>query len=151
MQRILVFTLTLFCSVVSAAPNLEGTWQSSLELSNEFNLANAQLNEKQKQFIKQTFGHMIIKYKSNSYTTSDKKRKILVNGEEHDWGGFNNVYKYKILARNDFKVVLEEVNEDNESSISILHFIDENTYWVYIGSSKNFGHLNIREYFVRVK
>ena len=151
MKKTLIILSILISVNVYGAPNLHGKWKSSLVLSNEFNYANTKLDKNQKDFINQIFGKLIIIYKENTFKVIDKDKTIIVNGEKRNWEGNNKDYEYKIIASDNNKIIIKEKKNDNTSKLETLHFIGDDTYWIYLGSTKMFENLNIREYFVRVK
>ena len=150
-KNLITFALVAIALVGCSTPQMKGTWRSSLKLTQEFNLKNAILEQKTTEFLNQIIGHTTIKYKKDTFTISDSDREIIVEGGPSSWDGINQTWQYNILAQNEQKIVMEATDPTERLHIITLHFINEDTYWVYLGSTKEFEHLNIREYFARVE
>ncbi len=150
------FALTIFILAFPlfawSAPDYRGKWKSSSELSSEFNEPNEpRLNEDQWRFFREFFGHITVEYGEKIVTVYEEKRTYTLNGKQETSDAAEHVYQYEYVAEDDTKVVLRQKGEDGVWQLEILHFVNENTYWVYVGSDPKLSFMNIREYFVRVE
>lgn len=137
-------------SITSANERLLGKWKSSLGLSKNFYQQHTILRPVQLEFIEQLFGNLEIEYKPGIATTRSRSKKIIINGEQHDFTGSNYEAPYEILFESDNKIVIKSlINGCWEAST--LVFVNDNVYWVYPDDGEFGSDLNIREYFVRVK
>ena len=136
---------------VPGAPDLKGKWNSSLKLSNQFNVANQNYRNKDINDITHTIGKISIAYNEGAFVIIENDKSIYVNGKKHELKGARIEFKYTIISSSENEIILNQVNTNNEVEKVILHFVDGNTYWVYVGKIKKFDSLNTREYFVKVK
>ena len=135
------------CSLTD--PRLMGTWKSDLELTTQYNKEHAKLSNKQVKVFSQLFGIMEITYRPNNtcefyfpkHTIQTEKKRY-----EHD--SSQGLGTYKVLFKNDKITVVQFEDDNSKGSVSVITFVDENTYWVYVGDSDKFD-LHLREYFIR--
>jgi hypothetical protein len=144
-----VATFLSGCAVTDT--RLSGKWRSNLELTTQYNEKHAILTEKQKKVFSQLFGQMELTYISSG------KCEVFLPGGKIDTGSkvidsedFKYISEYKIIYKNEKAIVVLSEDSVSGESIRTLNFVDDNTYWVYIGDSGMFD-IHIREYFTKVK
>jgi hypothetical protein len=132
-------------------PRLSGKWRSNLELTREYYEKHAILTEKQKNVFSQLFGKMEVDY----FTPG--KCKIFLPEDTIDTGGkkiesddYTEILEYKIIYQNKISVVMVYDDQLEGEKARTLYFIDEKTYWIYVGDS-NLTDINIREYFTKIE
>ena len=148
--------ITLILGIISSGcaitdSRLSGKWRSDLELTTKFNEKHAILTERQKKVFSQLFGKMELTYSRRGQC------EVFLPGGKIDTGSrviesdeSKRLSEYKILYKNDNAIVVLNEEALFGESISTLHFVDEDTYWIYVGESE-FVNLHIREYFTKVK
>ncbi len=109
------------------------------------------MNEQEKAFLREFFGHLIIEYREKSYSLELEEHFATVNGKPEKIEHSITEYQYEFVAADDSKVVLRSQDEDGNWQLEMLHFEDDDTFWIYVGSHPQFWYLNIREYFVRIE
>ncbi len=149
--KILFFSFTVInCNAF--ALNLDGTWKSDFNSTVEFNTANVKLEDKQRNFLSELFGKLLVTYKNGVMKLSMPSSKVTVKGELQDFEGFEQQQAYKIVIQNKNTIVLETTDEDGKKNIALLKFENEDKYWIYLpNSSDDWMQLHIREFFVRQK
>ena len=150
--QIIVIAILLLLSINGCSlsdPRLLGTWQSNLELTTQYNKEHTRIDDLQLEKLSQIFGMMEVTYKSDNSCefyfpkhTLKTKEKVFENEESL------SVEDYKIIFQRDNILVLEHSNNSSEKNISVINFVNENTYWIYLGYSEVFD-LHLREYFTK--
>lgn len=134
------------------ALNLDGTWKSDFNSTVEFNSVNARLEDKQKSFLSELFGKLLVTYDNGVMKLSMPSAKVTVKGQLQDFEGFEQIQTYKVVIKNKDTIVLETTDEEGKKDIALLKFEGEDKYWIYLPTSSNdWMRLHIREYFVRQK
>ena len=82
------------------------------------------------------------KFKLPEDTITDSNKEIKSDS-------FEEVCEYKILYKNNNIVVLKEDTPLMGETLTLLHFVNDETYWVYLGDDE-MSDIHIREYFKRV-
>ncbi len=137
------------CAITDS--RLSGTWRSDLELTRKFNEEHVILTDKQKKFFSQLFGHMEITYLSPGKCEVFMPKNKIDNGSNiFEIDGFREIGEYKIIYKNENVIVFLEEDSSSGEQIRTLYFIDNSTYWVYIGDSQLYN-AHLREYFTKVK
>ena len=143
---ILTFPLQAF-----ACPNLVGEWQSNHKLTMEYTKSYAKMPQHTYEFYNQIMGTQSVIYTKNEMTLKDiEKRQIKIKGKSYDWHSENETVTYKNLGCTDNFISLK-YTLNNTEFISLLNFVDDDTYWIYTGSPLLGDVSNTREYFKRVK
>jgi hypothetical protein len=147
-----IISLLLFFSLQAfGCPDLKGEWKSNHELTMAYTKSYAKMPKHTYEFLNQIMGTQSVIYTKDEITLKDiEKRKIKIKGEIHDWHGGNETAKYANLGCIDNFISLRYTVYDTDF-ISLLNFVDNDTYWVYTGSPLVGDALNTREYFKRVK
>lgn len=152
-----LWKLLVFLAVVLAASNtladerLLGKWKSSLPLTREFYLNHAILTATQKEFVEQILGDMVVEYRTNIAISTSPNKMVTLNGKLFDWDGGSESAAYEIIYSSPRQIVITQKLLNGEPYVATLNFIDNDTYWIYIGESPFGSELNIREYFERIK
>lgn len=145
---LLLFSLPIYATEVS----IEGKWRSSKELTSDFNIKNALLEDSQRHFLEQLMGHMTINFQKGVMQLDMPAIEITSNGEKTKLEGFSEESTYSVIGRDNNTVVIKTQDADGADLIVTYHFDDKDTMWVYVaGQSSLFENLNIREYFIRSK
>lgn len=149
----LLYLLLLFALPIDASEiSIEGKWMSSKELTLEFNVKNAILEDRQRYFFDQLMGHMTIEFQNGVLKLEMPTIEMLSDSEKEIFEGFSEESTYSVIGRDKNTVVIKTQDTDGSDLIVTYHFDDEDTMWIYVaGQSSLFPNLNIREYFVRNK
>jgi hypothetical protein len=146
-----LLALVLAASNTHADERLLGKWKSSLPLTREFYLSHAILTATQKQFVEQIFGDMVVEYRENIATSTSPNKKVTINGKTFDWEGGSESAAYEIIYSSPHQIVITRKLPNGAPYVATLNFVDNDTYWIYIGDTPFGSELNIREYFERIK
>jgi hypothetical protein len=148
---VLLVAILLASGCSLSDPRLIGTWKSDLDLTKRYNKEHAKLSKKQEKAVSQLFGIMEVTYKPNkTCVLSFPKHTIQTENDIYECDSSKGVGTYKILFK-DGNIVVVQFEEDNsEKSASVITFVDENTYWIYVGGLNQFD-LHLREYFKKMK
>ena len=73
-------------------------------------------------------------------------------GEAHVLSPWKKEEKLVVLGRTSDQIVLLHKSDVEyvEDSVQIINFVDQDTYWVYLGHSPLAG-AHVREYFTRIR
>ena len=130
---------------------LYGTWKSDSKRSMAFNKKNVILTPTATHALTNLFGHMSITYQPNlkaSYTMESLSIKVGTNTVSTH--GSTHSFSYQILGETSNSVaIIECCNPTNKNSITLIHFVNPNLYWIYCANDK--PEINVREYFRRIK
>jgi hypothetical protein len=144
---VLVVAILLASGCSLSDPRLMGTWKSDLDLTKQYNKKHAKLSKKQEKAISQLFGIMEVTYNSNrTCVFYFQKHTIQAENDVYECDSSKSVGTYKILFKDDNIVVVQFEEDNSEKSVSVITFVDENTYWIYVGGFYQFD-LHLREYF----
>ncbi len=148
---VLFFILILACGCAHTDPRLYGRWRSNNELSTEYYENNAKLNDVQMNALTQIFGKMEIEYFNHNKCKIVLPDNIIHTGEKNiEIKGFEDIMKFNIIYRNEDIVVILYDDPLQGEIATILNFVDDDTYWIYLGGNGLID-LNTREYFSRIK
>lgn len=132
--------------IAVSCPDIVGTWQSSKEMSMEYNDQFAHLEPGQKELLTQILGALKITYTENkAHEHGAPSIKVIVGGKESDFAIEDLSYPYKVLSCGKVTLTAELKHPYYERKVETLTFVDSNTYWV---SSEILP--ATREYFVRM-
>lgn len=152
MQKLSLFLYLLAFSLPAVAGDrLQGKWRSSLPLTSAFYNSHAIMKPSQKEFVEQIFGELVIEYRDGVAISTSPDKKVTINGKRVDWKGSAESMPYDVLFSDKDRMVIKLKQKSGESGVNVLNFVNDDTYWVYVGHSQFGSDLNIREYFVRVK
>ncbi len=130
---------------------LKGKWRSNLKLTTEYNEKKARLTDRQKKAFAKMFGKLEINYftpgKCEIFTPKEITNFETDNTEQEDTRG---VLEYKIIYQNDKLAVLVYKDPLKRETVQTYHFVNDNTYWIYLGGS-GLADLNMREYFTKIE
>lgn len=137
--------LTLATFDVLACPNIVGTWQSSKELSIDYNTKYLDIEPHTVKFMNDVYGVLKVTYtESTMRMHGAPTRKIEIKGKEYDFVYEEMTSSYEVVScdNNSVTILTDSPYSTGEDTI---HFIDENTVWVPAmpGSDR-------REYFKRL-
>jgi hypothetical protein len=146
-MKLLRTLLALFVSQQAiACPDIHGTWQSSKELSMDYNNKSGRATQPQIEFLEQVLGILKLSYSDTSiHSHGAPTLKVIINGKQSDFVFEDLEYKYEVLGCTDTSIKIRQHYPYGGPMTSILNFVDRNTYWVAP------EHLpKTREYFIRV-
>lgn len=148
---IVIIFLVFLSGCKTTDPRLAGKWRSNLELTTQYNNKNANLSDRQKEALYQLFGKMEISYFANGSFEVYLPRNVVITGERtKTFDESREISKYKVLYANDKAVVTVGEDSSGVEKVHVLHFTNDNTYWVYLGGG-DLVDLNIREYFTKIE
>ena len=144
--------LWLFIStVVHAAPEIEGRWQSDKAASMAFNRQHAVLAPGQLDYISQMLGNMIVEFEDGAATLTMPAIRIQKDGQSREYAGFEKTGRYVILGEDVDTIVLKLQGSEGAATLMVYHFVSADHMWVYVPSASEAADLHIREYFTRMK
>lgn len=150
-MRTSLFIVAFISESVSSCPSLDGTWRSNHKLTLDYTASYAKIPEHAYEFINQVVGTAEITYSQGVMTMKDvPTREVEISGKSYGWKGTNESVAYVNLGCTPYSVAIKYTMY-NQEIISLLNFVDNNTYWVYMGSPLLEDVSNSREYFVKVK
>lgn len=130
-------------------PRLSGTWKSNLELTTQYNKEHANLSKNQEMILSQLFGIMEITFQpNNTCELYFPKHNIQTEKKRYEHDESRSFGTYKLLFKDDKLAVVVFEDDKSDKSVSVLTFVDDKTYWVYVGYSDRFD-LHLREYFTK--
>ena len=149
-MKVVFITLALLLPQLSfACPLLAGKWQSSLEQFKQFNQRWANIDARPLSFMLQTQGKETIEY------ASDKQIKITGRAHQITMGertlnipSFAEESAYQSLGCTENSIAIKTKVAD-KWQISLLNFVTEDMYWVYMGDPESDGNSHIREFYIR--
>jgi len=142
----LLFLFLMFSNQSLACPSLVGTWQSSKDLSMEYNLKYAGFNEKIIKIKEQIYGILKLTYTNESiHAHGAPTQKITVEGKVFEIKFEDLTFDYQVLNCSNDMVTTKEFYPYGEPLVESKYFIDDDTYWVSPEGKKE------REYFVRIQ
>lgn len=146
MKLFLAFLFLTLSSQSLACPSLVGTWQSSKDLSMEYNLKNAIFNEQVIRIKSQIYGVLKLTYTDKSiHAHGAPTQKITVEGKVFEIKFEDISFDYQLLSCSDNTITTKEFYPYGEPLVESKHFINNDTYWVSPEGKKE------REYFVRIQ
>ncbi|WP_102798843.1 hypothetical protein [Bowmanella denitrificans] len=151
MKRVLMCLSVMIPSVGYCCPSLDGTWTSSIEKFESFNKKWANIEDKAWSFMIQTQGIEVIKYNGeNKMSINSPEIEIKVGEKKMKRPPSEERITFNVLGCTS-KSIAMQYERYGEKKISQLHFENEDTYWVYMGSAGTDGNSHIREYYTRNK
>jgi len=136
----------LFGANATACPKIIGTWQSSKEMSMEYNIKSADLTPTQIEFLNQALGILKITYSQETIINHGAPAIEMVIGNKKCPFEFQEEnFKYEIISCTASIVKIKHYYPHTAPEKIKINFIGENTYWV---SPSNLP--KSREYFTRV-
>ena len=146
----LVAVFAFLPCLAHADDRLLGTWKSDRIESMRFSAENALLEPRQTKFLNQILGHLELSFdgqKSRSYMPDIE---IESKGKPTTFFGEDATYGYRVLGSDLDSVSIFVEKKQGRDRIMHLHFVDDNTFWIYTEeSSYELRELNTREYFHR--
>ncbi len=136
----------LFGANATACSQIIGTWQSSKEMSMEYNITSADLTPTQIEFLNQALGILKITYSQETIINHGAPAiEMVIAGKKYPFEFQEEKFKYEIISCTANVVKIKHHYPHTAPEKIKINFIDENTYWV---SPSNLP--NSREYFTRV-
>ena len=130
----------------AACPSLIGTWQSSREMSSNYNREHAKITDTQFEFIEQIIGTLRLTYSETSiHEHGAEPLKITIKSEPHEFFFEDSTHKYEVLNRKKDSIKIKQYYPHGKPFKTKVNFINENTYWVEPDNLPT-----SREYFTRV-
>lgn len=147
MKLLITLFLNLFAYNVVACPSIIGTWKSSKELSMKYNLANAELESKQIEFLSQTLGILTQTFSETEiHSHGAPTINISINGKSYNFEFEDIRYKYEILSCAESTLEAKAYFPYGNPIVNQMVFENSNTFWV---SPEQLP--KSREYFIRVQ
>jgi hypothetical protein len=151
MKKILVCLSFMIPSVAFCCPSLEGTWSSSLEKFESFNVKWANVEDKPWSYMSQTQGYETIIFNSNNeMLISTPAIEVKIGEKVMKMPSKSEQISFDVLGCTDKDIVLK-YERYGKVRISQLHFDNADTYWEYMGVSGRDGNSHIREYYTKTK
>lgn len=145
MKILITLLIYFFAYRAAACPNFIGTWQSSNELSMNYNFKHANLDKVKIEFLSQTLGILKQTYsESEIHSHGAPSIKLAINGKSYDFHFEDLHYKYEVVSCTSITVKLKQYYPYGEPFLSQMVFENENTFWV---SPEQLP--KSREYFIR--
>jgi len=148
MKKIIIFIMALVPNFAFGSDYV-GVWVEDKIASIEFNTKFSKQTDRVSQLSK--CGSVRIEYTEAHVVSQQDSYTCIVDGKKIEMPGYKNEYKYKLIAKNQDTVVIETIVGDGESVYEILHFVDDNFFWVYTGGSEMMSDSHTRVYFKRVQ
>jgi hypothetical protein len=144
--------LVLASASAHADPTLVGRWRSDQALTMAFAKERAKLEDKTVVFLDHIMGKMTLTFTPAKVAVEMPDVETQnAEGVKSQLKGFRESHSYKVIGKTSNQVaVLSTEPVTGRRHITVYTFEDRDTMWVYVGGT-TFPHLNIREYFVRVK
>ncbi len=131
---------------ISACDKLYGKWQSSKELSMQYNERSKKLTDEQKQFLEQILGYMKLSFsKDKIYQMSSETIIVELDDKKINFSFEEEVYTYDVISCAPKKIKIKYYLNDQDIVVSNLNLINDDLYWIaspFLPAS--------REYFVRM-
>ena len=150
-MRFLLLAMILVPIAALAGPRFLGTWKSSSELSMEFNKAHANLAPHQIDFLNGVLGRSEARITEAAYIQCDPDRDFMLNDRVVHWKGTKFAVPYEVAFESDSTAILTFKWPDGVVRPEVLHFVDDDTFWIYLGDAPEVLDLHAREYFKRVE
>lgn len=149
-KLILTFSL-MIPNIVSACPDLEGTWLSSKEKFVEFNKKWANVETIAWDFMLQNQGIETIEFKpDNTMVISTPEVELVVGERKVKSPASKESIDFSILGCNKRSIAIM-YERYGETQISKFHFENPNIYWEYMGVAGRSGNGHIREFYTKVR
>jgi hypothetical protein len=115
-----------------------------------FGEAHALLEPKQTKFLSQILGHLEMSFDGKHVRSTMPDLPIESNGKPTTFHGTDESHAYRVLGTDLDSVVVYVEKEFGRDRILHIHFVGEDTFWLYSEES-DYGlrELNTREYFHR--
>lgn len=138
-------------TVAFCCPSLEGTWSSSLEKFESFNMKWANIEDRPWSFMSQTQGFETIIFSSNNeMLISTPEIEVKIGEKVMKRPPHEEKISFDVLGCTDNNIVLK-YERYGKARISQLHFENDNTFWEYMGVAGRDGNSHIREYYTKTK
>lgn len=130
---------------------LDGVWQSDWKRTEQHIKKDCKTTPEQIALYRNLMGKMTVTYEDDRVTTSMPAIRFQSGGEERVLEGWTTTKKLDVLGRttNQIVVLNDGASEHFKTYVQVINFIDEDTFWLYLGHSPLSGG-HIREYFKRV-
>ena len=148
----LCLAATTFAEDPDFASQVDGTWKSDWTLTKKHLDEQCKLSDEAVAGLQRLMGKMTIQYTGKRAVFTMPAIKFTRDGTEKTIEGWTRTEVLDVVGRTKTtialrtKAVAPPVDGD---SISLMHFVDADTYWVYLGDSPLVD-MHVREYFRRV-
>ena len=114
-------------------------------------IEDCRLTEKETEGLGRLMGKMTAQYIGLRAIYTMPEIKFIKDGKEHVLDGWVNEGLMEVIGRTSWQiaVLVKAATPIFPDSISIITFVDWDTYWVYLGNSSAAG-MHVREYFKRI-
>lgn len=127
-------------------PNLQGTWQSSKEMSMAYNNQQASLEQRQVDFLNQVLGIMKLTYTEDTvHEHGQPPVAVTINGKTNDFHFDEMSCRYEVLSCTRSTVTIR-YHHPAGAVTQVLNFDSEDVYWLSPDILPT-----TREHFVRVQ
>lgn len=151
MKRVLMCLSLMIPSVGYCCPLLDGTWTSSKEKFESFNKQWANVEDKAWSFMIQTQGIEVINFNGkNEMNVHSPEIELKMGKKTMKRPASEERINFNVLGCTINSIAIQ-YERYGKKEISQLHFENEDTYWVYMGTAGTGGNSHIREYYTRNK
>lgn len=133
------------------ASNLDGTWKSDWTLTKKHIDAECKLTKEETSGLERLMGKMTVRYSGNHAIYMMPELRFTVEGKERVLEGWTSKEDLNVIGRTKTQIAILSKSVSPSvynDSITLITFVDADTYWVYLGHSPLAGH-HVREYFRR--
>lgn len=131
---------------------LSGTWKSDWPLTKKHIDAECKLTKDEISGLERLMGKMTVRYSGNYAVYTMPEIRFTMDGKDRVLEGSTSKEELNVIGRTKSQIAILSTSVSPsvyDDSITLINFIDANTYWVYLGHSPLAGH-HVREYFRRV-
>jgi len=140
-------------TAASAAPILQGKWQSDKELTTDFIKKNVRLEDKTYKFLADMMGRLTLTFTKDHIESSLPDWDVTIEGKSHHMVGFKEKQPYSIIYNIAHVIVTKGVTPVvHTEGVTTYNFDGPDIMWIYTGSSDQvLPNSHYREYFRRIK
>lgn len=133
-----------------AAPGIEGSWLSDAAATLRYNEEHARLEEKTREFERDTLGHLRVTLAAGHIHYVMPDRDVTIADRPFHVFGYDETLPYRILGATADAIAIEtEEPITHRPTIVTYHFVGPDALWVYLGDAMPTLEPHEREYFIR--
>ena len=131
--------------------NLDGTWKSDWELTKKHIDTDCKLTKEETSGLERLMGKMTVRYSGNHAIYTMPEIRFTMDGKVRVLEGWTSKEDLNVIGRTKTQIAILSKSVSPSvynDSITLITFVDADTYWVYLGHSPLAGH-HVRETFRR--
>jgi hypothetical protein len=135
--------------ICASAAELEGKWKSNWELTSAHITATCKTTDKQFAALQSMMGLMTVVHEDGLVTFESPAYEMATEDGPLQMDAWSSTKECRVLHKTDSQIAVMIEDDTLGPQLTILQFVDDDTYWVYVPHGAIDTH--IREYFSRIE